>query len=278
MPQSNTQNKKRSAEDAFGERPAKMESPFMPMFEGFKSELDEHHDRRERIIKASRDITATSKKIIFGLQRVRNMKQPIPGAITKSNQPLWDLISKAYSSISTDLQGLNTYRYSKQITGGTQEFMEALSFQHYLEAQSLVSLQEASRSTADLGGPNNPILLSEADYLLGVFDMTGELMRFAITVMATSGEVPSAKLEVEGEQSHRNVLTDLRDVRDFLKAVDVPHYSSLNKDMNKKMEVLETCVVKVENALYGLTVRGAERPKGWLPDEKMVGRDEVVGH
>lgn len=38
-------------------------SPFMPMFEIFRNELDEHHDRRERIIKASRDITALSKKM-----------------------------------------------------------------------------------------------------------------------------------------------------------------------------------------------------------------------
>jgi hypothetical protein len=33
------------------------------MFESFRDELDEHHDRRERIIKASRDITAASKKM-----------------------------------------------------------------------------------------------------------------------------------------------------------------------------------------------------------------------
>jgi hypothetical protein len=38
-------------------------SPFAEMFEGFKKELDEHHDRRERIVKASRDITASSKKM-----------------------------------------------------------------------------------------------------------------------------------------------------------------------------------------------------------------------
>jgi len=38
-------------------------SPFIPMFESFRSELDEHHDRRERVIKASRDITAGSKKM-----------------------------------------------------------------------------------------------------------------------------------------------------------------------------------------------------------------------
>lgn len=38
-------------------------SPYVSMFEGFRSELDEHHDRREKIIKASRDITAQSKKM-----------------------------------------------------------------------------------------------------------------------------------------------------------------------------------------------------------------------
>lgn len=38
-------------------------SPFMPMFETFRAELDEHHDRREKTIKASRDITALSKKM-----------------------------------------------------------------------------------------------------------------------------------------------------------------------------------------------------------------------
>lgn len=38
-------------------------SPFMPMFETFRAELDEHHDRRERTIKASRDVTAASKKM-----------------------------------------------------------------------------------------------------------------------------------------------------------------------------------------------------------------------
>lgn len=45
------------------EAPEDKQSPFMPMFETFRAELDEHHDRRERTIKASRDITAASKKM-----------------------------------------------------------------------------------------------------------------------------------------------------------------------------------------------------------------------
>ena len=36
---------------------------FHDMFEGFRDELDQHHDRRERLVKASRDVTAQSKKM-----------------------------------------------------------------------------------------------------------------------------------------------------------------------------------------------------------------------
>jgi hypothetical protein len=36
----------------------------LSMFETFRDELDQHHDRRERVIKTSRDITALSKKML----------------------------------------------------------------------------------------------------------------------------------------------------------------------------------------------------------------------
>lgn len=42
---------------------ASRENPYLEMFGYFRDELDEHHDRRERVIKASRDITALSKKM-----------------------------------------------------------------------------------------------------------------------------------------------------------------------------------------------------------------------
>jgi hypothetical protein len=38
-------------------------TPYTAMFNDFRTELDEHHERREKIIKASRDITASSKKL-----------------------------------------------------------------------------------------------------------------------------------------------------------------------------------------------------------------------
>ncbi|KAK8179018.1 Translin [Phyllosticta citribraziliensis] len=248
-------------------------SPFLPMFELFRAELDDHHDRRERTIKASRDITAASKKI------VRKLGQPVPPNVTKANAPYWDTITKTYAAISKDLQGLNAYRYARNITGGHQEFMESLSFQHYLETQTLISYEESSRRLAELGSEGGPIMLTPEDYILGVFDMIGELMRFSITAMATSGALPGgqARRQARAEEGdmdvdspaattpQRNVLDDMRDLRTLLEGLDIAD-RKFSDDVDKKMGVMRTCVEKVENALYGLMIRGRERPKGWMPD------------
>jgi hypothetical protein len=45
-------------------------SEITTIFKTFRDELDEHYDRRERIIKTSRDITALSKKMYVSLSSV----------------------------------------------------------------------------------------------------------------------------------------------------------------------------------------------------------------
>ncbi|KAK5111152.1 hypothetical protein LTR62_005352 [Meristemomyces frigidus] len=262
-------------------------SPFMSMFETFRSELDEHHDRRERIIKASRDITAASKKMsvpIFTLQRIRALNQPLPPHATKSNKQYHDTIKTQFAAVSRDLQGLNTYRYSRQITGGCQEWMEAASFQHYLETATLVTYEDASQVLRALDENGPGIELSPEDYVLGIYDMTGELMRFAITAMATSGELPKISntqgddMDVDGKATaqQRSVLTDMRELRSGLEGLDAG-FGPFAKDAEKKMEVMRQSVEKVERALYGLVVRGAERPKGWNPGVDAGRAVEVEG-
>ena len=44
-------------------------STIVTCFEGFRQQLDQHHDRHERVVKLSRDITILSKRIIFNLHR-----------------------------------------------------------------------------------------------------------------------------------------------------------------------------------------------------------------
>jgi len=130
-----------------------------------------------------------------------------------------------------------------------------------------------------------PVVPSIEDYILGLYDMTGELMRFGITAIATSGELPRVNnlhpklddMTDDGNQvTDRTVLTDLRAIRAGLESLDVGHGSSFARDVEKKFDVMKVSVEKVEKALYGLIVRGAERPKGWVPDLESSGHGRDV--
>lgn len=234
--------------------------------------------------------------------RVRAVGQNLPPFVTKNNAQYWETIEKQYKSIAADLQGLNAHRYSHNITGGNQEFMEALSFQYYLETQSLISYDEATSRIAAMSGEGVAVPLTPEDYILGICDMTGELMRFSVTSMATHGKLPSGRAKhdkasmqtkaqgdlddkmdideqspaVQETQKPRTVLDDLRAIRLQLEMFEVAEGSKLEKELEtKKMPVMRECVDKVEKALYGLTVRGSERPKGWMPDVGGDRRAEV---
>lgn len=193
--------------------------------------------------------------------RVRRLKSEMPSKISSEVQERALTIQKQFLSVTPDLAGINAWRYQRQISGGIQEYMEAISFEHYLCYQSLITIDEASKSLpagVDLTGD---------DYVLGLFDLVGELMRFAITTMATTGSLPGSKGSEESADG-RDILMDLRLLRTSFQALDTTSCGStgLGKDVEKKMEVMRTCVEKVETAVYGMIIRGRERPRGWVPD------------
>jgi hypothetical protein len=184
--------------------------------------------------------------------------------------------------VSKDLQGANAYRYQRQISGGNQELIEALTFKHYLETQTLLPFDAAATGVASLS--TEPVMLTLDDYLLGVYDMVGELMKFSITTMATTGTLPEHASAAPGEhdamdegQSERSVLTDMRLLRSLLEQLELKD-SPLGRDVHKKLPVMKQCVEKVENAAYGLIVRGSERPKGWMPDIEPTAGGQVESY
>ncbi|KAK6538543.1 hypothetical protein TWF694_010122 [Orbilia ellipsospora] len=303
--------------------------PFIPMFTAFRNELDEHHDRRERIIKASRDITAASKKIIFTLHRLRPSSLPLSDTLSPHmTNEICDYESKIQHllfSLLPDLQQLNGSRYWKQISPGLQEYIEAVGFRHYLLTGNVITWEEAAWYTSGLNGDEilkklkggssevdkdvemgdagdtvedtsadtsekekegekkklEGIKLSKEDYVLGLFDMTGEMMRFGVTSIATtplSQLIPTSSTTTKSgkgsvKSTPQKCLDDLRNVRLAFEGLDLGR-SAFGKDAEKKLEVMQQCVQKVEYAFYGIVVRGSERPDGWVAEIESSGNPE----
>jgi predicted translin family RNA/ssDNA-binding protein len=122
-------------------------------FEPFREHLDEHHDRRDCLIKVNRDISAASKKVIFLLQRILNDASNDDHvlslrAATEAKKKLAE-IHTMLRSIAHELVGPRFWRYAHSISSGLQEYIEALSFVHYVEHGRLISYERVQETLCD---------------------------------------------------------------------------------------------------------------------------------
>lgn len=94
------------------------------------------------------------------------------------------------------------------------------------------------------------VLVPPSEYILGIADLTGEMMRRAINSVG------------DGD------LNRPFEICAFLQQIESA-YSGLNnsnRDVNRKLSVLRQSLRKVEAACYTLRVRGSEIPKHMLVD------------
>lgn len=166
-------------------------------------------------------------------------------------------IATLLRSVAHDLQSVNRHRYAWPLRC-LEELVEALSLARYLRCQRLLTPAEAQAAVpAD-------IALTPHDYMYGVFDLFGELMRFATVQRAAV--LPAADASETGP---RPILRDMQELGCAFEML--PHGPS--KEYCTKMDAMRQSVRKVEALGYGLVVRGSERPGGWVPDVK----DEAPG-
>lgn len=108
---------------------------------------------------------------------------------------------------------------------------------------------------------------------MGLFDLTGEMMRFAVLSLSSGNAAATNTDNTEGESkrptlapSQGDIVVDLRAMRAGCEALSVPRRHFMLRDFGKKLDVMQNSVEKVERAAYGILVRGSERPSGWTPD------------
>jgi len=215
-------------------------------FEAFREHLDDHYDRRERLIKVNRDVCATSKKVIFLLQRILNEASDDDRALSlRAGTEAKKKLAEARAmlrSVAHELVGPNFWRYANNLSGGLQEYIEALSFAHYVECGGLISYERVQENLCDDTGQHLlPLPLS--DYVLGVCDLTGELMRLAISsISKPKGRMKASQISlfVRGCKADFETLTPYID------------------ELHKKQTVTTQSLRKVEEAAYAIAIRSSE--------------------
>jgi len=246
------------------------------MFQEFQVELDSRNDKYERLIKLSRDITIESKRIIFQLHRVDSAGDRIKG-LAEVHQKLASLQRSRWRGVAFELRGEDPYQYLRAYSPGLQEYIEALSFHHYLQHNQLMSYQQVAASL-DYGNNVNQAASPSADstnlltdatvdterqqrlfvhvppieYLMGIADLTGELMRLAINSVGHGGD-----------------LNTPFDICRFLRDLQTAFTSLGNisaRDLWRKVSVMRQSERKVQAACYALRVRGSEVLRHLLAD------------
>lgn len=257
-------------------------NPVIRQFRVYAADLDEKHDRYERIFKINRDITIESKRIIFLLHTIdKESKRDVVLAAAKSR--LDAVARKLFRDIAHELEGQDAYQFHKAYRAGLEEYVEALTFYEYLEnggctndwtkleetltyhtiTLKLPEPSEPSESLDDLEGEPvmkiTHVLVTPTDYIMGMADLTGELMRRCINNLAV-GDITSCY----------HTCNFVR----YMYVAFLGYTSACSSEIHKKMFTLKQSLAKMEKTCYTIKVRGSEVPKHMLADVAIRGTAE----
>ncbi|CAA6654431.1 unnamed protein product [Spirodela intermedia] len=202
------------------------------------------NDKRERVVKASRDVTINSKKVIFQVHRIT--KENKEEVVEKAEKDLAAVTDQYMSKLVKELHGTDFWKLRRAYSPAVQEYVEAATFCRFCKAGTLMNLDEINAILLSLSQPSvEPLQINILDYLLGVADLTGELMRLAI------GRISEGELEY-AEKICGFVRNTYRELSLLVPEIDD------NSEMKKKMEIMFQSMTKIENALFSVHVRGSE--------------------
>ena len=236
-------SRKQASEINFPKKQINEDSPIIKSFRKHQQELDSRHDKHERLVKCSRDVTIASKRIIFLLQRAggADNREPILQEADKKFLEVKELLK----TIALELDGEDSYLFSRAYSPGLQEYIEALSFSHFLRNKTLISYEQVKGTFEFSKEGGKDLDLNPFDYILGVADLTGELMRLCIN-SAANGD----------KETPFEVCRFLRDIHDAFLS-----FGNVSRNVSSKVRALKASMNKVEVACYTLKVRGSEIPQ-----------------
>jgi len=177
--------------------------------------LEKYEETRDKVIKQSRDVVKLSKRIIYSIHRdeakeAEKFKKQIESALKKLN-----VLAKKYPSL---------------LYSGSMRIAE----QEYVEAVCLLELMK----TGKLVKPS--IKVEDDSYLLGLFDLTGELVRKAINKSIKGKHDDAVKI--------RNFVSDLYN--------ELMKFDFRANELRRKFDSIKYNLKKLDDLVLELKLKG----------------------
>lgn len=187
-------------------------------FDKIRKQLIAYSEKREEIIKASRDVLRFSKIAISSLHR--NESKEAEKHIKNAEA----LIKKIKSSAALDVKLAVVGAYSIAM----QEYVEAKTFLHFVKTKTLLDLDS--------------LAVEPEDYLMGLSDLTGELARSAV-LKTISKNYPDVHL----------VRDFVAGIHDFFLTLDMG-----NGELRKKYDAIKWNLKKIEDIIYDIETKSGK--------------------
>jgi predicted translin family RNA/ssDNA-binding protein len=154
----------------------------------------------------------------------------------EAEEKLNNLLHVSWNTVNTAVSDTASfYRYHSSFSSGLQEYIEAYSFWYFLKTKQLCSRQLLQQYFHHAGLAHIHVTIE--DYVAGLADMSGEIMRRAISLLGPS------------------LTHEMGELCDFLRWMA----NGLNIPCHRiKWDILQANVDKVENAYCLWNLRGSE--------------------
>ena len=184
-------------------------------FTEMRKEIAASDIKREEAIQTSREVINLSKRIIYALHR---------NDIKEAESSL-----KAIESKKSELVKIDTHLDINIHMAALQEYSEALCYYHFIRHKKLPSRKE--------------LKLDTESYLLGVCDLTGELVRKAVNEVVNDNFGKAVEI--------KNLVEEI--YSEFLK------FNLRNSELRKKSDQIKWNLVKLQDVVYELKLKGKIR-------------------
>ncbi len=178
-------------------------------FASIRADLESFDKKRESVIQLSREIIQLSKQIIYALHR--NDMKSASAAVSRIRKKIRLLPARNYD-LSLDKVAL-------------QEYVEAIAYYEFMKSSSLPTRSQLGVDTES--------------YLLGLCDLTGELVRRAVNDVINKKMAGAKKAKAVVEFIYGEFLKlDLR-----------------NGELRKKSDQIKYNLMKLEDIMYDIEVK-----------------------